>query len=67
MGRIFPNGLLLRDGDEHKHHRKIMHEAFTRPALREYVERMNPMIARGHRELGRRGGGRSSPSPPSRS
>ena len=35
MGRIFPNGLLLRDGAEHKHHRKIMHEAFTRPALRE--------------------------------
>ena len=37
MGRIFPNGLLLRDGDEHKQHRKIMHEAFTRPALREYA------------------------------
>ncbi|MBY0274613.1 cytochrome P450 [Candidatus Binatia bacterium] len=47
MGRIFPNGLLLRDGDEHKLHRKIMHEAFTTPALRNYLERMNPMIARG--------------------
>lgn len=47
MGRIFPNGLLLRDGDEHKQHRKIMHEAFTRPALRNYLERMNPMIERG--------------------
>jgi cytochrome P450 len=47
MGRIFPNGLLLRDGDEHKLHRKIMHEAFTRPALRQYLERMNPMIERG--------------------
>ena len=47
MGRIFTNGLLLRDGADHKHHRKIMHEAFTRPALREYVERMNPTIARG--------------------
>jgi len=47
MGRIFPNGLLLRDGADHKHHRKIMHEAFTRPALREYVERMNPTIAKG--------------------
>ena len=33
MGRIFTNGLLLRDGADHKHHRKIMHEAFTRPAL----------------------------------
>jgi len=47
MGRIFPNGLLLRDGDEHKQHRRIMHEAFTRPALRQYLERMNPMIDRG--------------------
>jgi cytochrome P450 len=47
MGRIFPNGLLLRDGEEHKHHRKIMHEAFKRPALREYAERMNPMIEAG--------------------
>jgi len=44
MGRIFPNGLLLRDGDDHKHHRKIMHTAFTRPAIRSYAERMNPMI-----------------------
>jgi cytochrome P450 len=47
MGRIFPNGLLLRDGDEHKQHRKIMHEAFTRPALRQYLERMNPMVENG--------------------
>lgn len=47
MGRIFPNGLLLRDGDEHKHQRKIMHEAFKRGALRDYAERMNPMIAAG--------------------
>jgi cytochrome P450 len=47
MGRIFPNGLLLRDGEEHKHHRKIMHEAFKRPALRDYAERMNPAIEAG--------------------
>jgi cytochrome P450 len=54
MGRIFPNGLLLRDGDEHKLHRKIMHEAFTRPALRDYLERMNPMIACGLGNWGER-------------
>ncbi len=47
MGRIFPNGLLLMDGDQHKLNRKIMHTAFTRPALREYAERMNPMVASG--------------------
>ena len=51
MGRIFTNGLLLRDGADHKHHRKIMHEAFTRPALREYVERMHPIVARGLESL----------------
>ncbi len=47
MGRIFPNGLLLMDGQEHKTNRKIMHTAFTRPALRGYAERMNPMVAEG--------------------
>jgi cytochrome P450 len=51
MGRIFTNGLLLRDGADHKHHRKIMHEAFTRPALREYVERMHPIVVRGLESL----------------
>src|SRR5262245_24354331 len=44
MGTIFPNGLLLRDGAEHRHHRKIMHEAFKRPVLREYALRMHPAI-----------------------
>ena len=47
MGGIFPNGLLLRDGEEHRHHRKIMHETFKRPVLREYAERMGPAIAEG--------------------
>jgi cytochrome P450 len=47
MGQIFPNGLLLMDGEPHKQQRKIMHEAFTRPALRSYLDRMNPMIAAG--------------------
>jgi cytochrome P450 len=46
MGRIFPNGLLLMDGDEHKSHRKIIHTAFKRPRLRDYAARMNPMVAR---------------------
>ena len=58
MGRIFPNGLLLRDGPEHKHQRKIMHEAFKRGALRSYAERMNPMIAAGIARWGEQGGER---------
>jgi cytochrome P450 len=44
MGRIFPNGLLLMDDDQHKHHRKIMHQPFKRPALRGYLDRMNEVI-----------------------
>ena len=45
MGKIFPDGLLLLDGVEHKSDRKIMHTAFTRPALRGYTERMNAIVA----------------------
>ncbi len=44
MGRIFPNGLLLLDGARHKADRKIMHSAFTRPALRQYAMQMNPIV-----------------------
>jgi cytochrome P450 len=44
MGKIFPNGLLLMDGDTHRHHRRIMQPTFKRPVLRQYVERMHPMI-----------------------
>ncbi len=44
MGRIFPNGLLLLDGGVHKHHRRIMHVPFKRPALRIYADRMGAMI-----------------------
>ena len=44
MGRIFPNGLLLMDGEQHRMHRRIMHTAFKRPVLRDYAAQMNPMI-----------------------
>jgi cytochrome P450 len=56
MGRIFPNGLLLRDGEDHRRHRKIMHAAFTTPALQEYAERMNPLIDEGLAAWRARGG-----------
>jgi cytochrome P450 len=44
MGRIFTNGLLLRDGRDHRQHRRIMQGAFSTGALRAYVEQMNPHI-----------------------
>ncbi len=47
MGHVFPNGLLLRDGEDHKHHRKIMLQAFKQPVLKAYLDRMNPKIAEG--------------------
>lgn len=45
MGRIFTNGLLLRDGEDHRTHRRLLREAFRTPALQSYLERMNDMIA----------------------
>lgn len=45
MGRIFANGLLLRDGSDHRQHRRTMQSAFHQNALRGYVERMNEPIA----------------------
>ncbi len=44
MGRIFTGGLLLRDGDDHRMHRRLLREAFRTPALESYLERMNPML-----------------------
>jgi len=44
MGKIFPDGLLLLDGDEHKRDRKILHTACTRPQLRGYAEQMNSIV-----------------------
>jgi cytochrome P450 len=46
MGRIFGGGLLLRDGEDHRRHRRLMREAFLTPALASYCDRMNPVIAR---------------------
>jgi len=45
IGRIFTNGLMLRDGADHRFHRRILLEAFRRSALESYIEQMNPLIA----------------------
>lgn len=47
MGRIFGGGLLLRDGDDHRTHRRIMQNAFRKSALGGYSELMAPRIAEG--------------------
>ncbi|HVL02283.1 MAG TPA: cytochrome P450 [Dongiaceae bacterium] len=44
IGRVFPNGLMLRDGDDHRQHRRIMQAGFKKPALVNYLAMMNPII-----------------------
>ena len=52
LGDFFAGGLLMRDFDEHKFHRRIMQTAFKIDAMRSYVDLMHPII---DRELSRWG------------
>lgn len=45
LKKLFPNGLMLRDGSEHRLHRRLMSAPFKASALTLYVEQMNPEIA----------------------
>lgn len=45
LEKLFPNGLMLRDGDEHRYHRRLMGAPFKAHALESYVASMNPDIA----------------------
>ncbi|MCG8670361.1 MAG: cytochrome P450, partial [Pseudomonadales bacterium] len=47
LEELFPNGLMLRDFDNHKYHRKILQGAFKKPAMQGYVQRMNPALVHG--------------------
>ncbi len=46
IGPFFRGGILMKDFDEHKFHRRIMQQAFTRPQLIGYMELTTPEIAR---------------------
>ena len=46
IGELFARGLMLRDFDEHRMHRRIMQTAFKADAMRTYTEMMNPLITR---------------------
>ncbi|MBK6520675.1 MAG: cytochrome P450 [Polyangiaceae bacterium] len=46
LDHVFPGAILAMDGDEHRYHRRILQEAFTRANLAGYVEQMNPVIGR---------------------
>ena len=46
LGDFFAGGLLMRDFDEHKFHRRIMQTSFKTDAMRTYVDLMHPIIER---------------------
>jgi cytochrome P450 len=46
IGPFFNRGLMLLDGQEHRLHRQIMQEAFTRPRLEAYQGRIQDIIDR---------------------
>lgn len=47
IGQFFRRGVMLLDFDEHRFHRGILQAAFKKPAMLQYLERMNPAITRG--------------------
>ena len=46
IGRIFPNGLMLRDGVDHRYHRRLMQAGFKSKAMQGYLRQMTPQIER---------------------
>ncbi len=44
LAGLFPRGLMLRDGEDHRWHRRLMLPAFRKEALARYLERMTPRI-----------------------
>lgn len=47
IGPFFHRGVMLMDFEEHRHHRRIMQQAFKRERLVSYLDAMNPAIANG--------------------
>lgn len=44
LGTFFSGGLMLRDFDDHRQHRRIMQAAFRKPAMDSYLARMAPDV-----------------------
>jgi cytochrome P450 len=45
IGELFQNGLMLKDGDEHKYHRSILQSAFKKDPMAGYLEEIVPTTA----------------------
>lgn len=44
LGDLFPNGLMLMDGDRHAYHRSILRTAFTKQPMQGYLDIMPEII-----------------------
>ena len=44
LGRLFPGGLIVRDGEDHRRHRRLMLPALRREELAKHTARMAPAI-----------------------
>ncbi len=44
LGELFPRGLMLRDAEDHRWHRRLMLPAFRKEALARYLDAMSPRI-----------------------
>ena len=47
IGAFFDRGVMLMDFEEHRHHRRIMQQAFKHERLVSYLQQMDPAIRRG--------------------
>jgi cytochrome P450 len=47
IGPFFHRGVMLMDFEEHRHHRRIMQQAFKRERLVSYLDAINPAVAHG--------------------
>ena len=55
IGPFFDRGIMLLDFEEHRDHRRIMQQAFTRSCLNGYLRLMSPGHRRNARRVGNRG------------
>lgn len=46
FGGLFSQCVIMRDFDDHSHVKQLLLPAFREPALRDYLERMNPVITK---------------------
>ena len=47
LGGLFDNGLLLRDLDDHRAHRRVLQQAFKKPVLDSYCQTLNRFLGEG--------------------